>query len=198
MATILEPVRVRFNGYVSDMSARDRALFLGLALSLYSGLLLGSLWLGSSILGDLRSRVAAREDAAERIEEMERELAANASKADEIEKVLKEHASQDLPSFVEKAATKLSLGQNLKAVKAKGASTIGNIEEKSFNIELDKISVGQLTELLYEMETSGYPLRVQTTRLKTVGPPGTRLLSGTLEVSRYKLDESGTTEGETP
>lgn len=193
MSALLEPARARFNGYVSDMSPRDRALFLGLTLSLYGGLLLGSLWLGSSILGDLRSRSSARESVATRLEAMESELKANSAKAAEIETVLRENANQDLPSFVEKAALKLSLGSNLKAVKAKGTTSIGNIEEKSFNIELDKISLGQLTELLFEMETTGYPLRIRTTRLKTVGPPGQRLLSGTLEVSRFKLDESGTT-----
>jgi hypothetical protein len=111
----------------------------------------------------------------------------------EIEEVLRQNESQDLPSFVEKAALKLGLGANLKAVKAKGTTTTGNIEEKAFTIEIDKVTVTQLTDLLFEMETTGYPLRIRSTRLKTSGPPGSRLLSGTLEVSRFKLDESGTT-----
>ncbi len=197
MSTFLEPARARFNGLVSDMSPRDRALFLGLTLCLYGGLLAGALWLGGSILGDLRSRISLREEATQRLEAMEAELANNSAKAAEIEALLRANADQDLPSFVEKAALKLGLGTNLKAVRAKGTTTTGNIEDKAFSIELDKLSLGQLTDLLFELETTGYPLRIRSTRLKTVGPPGARLLSGTLEVSRFRLEEAttSTTEG---
>ena len=190
MSTLLEPARARFNGLVSDMTPRDRALFLGLTLSLYGGLIVGSFWLGGNILSDVRSRIAMREAAAVRLSAMEEDLARNASDAEAIEALLREHATQDLPSFVEKTALKLGLGTNLKAVKAKGTTTTGNIEEKSFTIELDKVTLAQLTDLLFEMETSGYPLRIRTTRLKTVGPPGTRVLTGSLEVSRFKIEDA--------
>ncbi len=196
MLGFLEPVRARFNGLVSDMTPRDRALLLGLLLSLYAGLIVGGFWLSQSILGDLRSRVATREAAMVRLEEMEAGLVRNSAKVEEIEDLLRNNATQDLPSFVEKAAAKLGLGANLKAVRAKGATTEGNLEERSYTIELERVTLAQMTDLLFELETAGFPLRIRTTRLKTSGPPGTRVLTANFEVSAYKLVESAkATEG---
>jgi type II secretory pathway component PulM len=60
--TILEPVRGRFAELVATMSSRDRALFLGLTVFVVLVLLGGGWWLGRTLVGDVESRVASREE----------------------------------------------------------------------------------------------------------------------------------------
>lgn len=194
--TLLEPLRTRFGGLVADMSPRDRNLFLGLVLCLYVGVLGVAAWGGKALLSDAQSRITTKQAALTRLLDMEGDYEANVAKVAEIEDTLRKNATQDFPSFVEKSAAKHSLSTNLKAVREKGASTEGNLQEKSFTVELDKVSLGQLTDFLFELETNGYPLRIRTMRVKTTGAPGQRLLNPTFEVSAYKLDESAAaTEG---
>lgn len=191
--TFLDPLRSRFGGLVADMSPRDRNLFLGLVLCVYLGALGAAAWGGKSFLADAQSRITAKQAAVTRLEAMETEYVANVAKVTEIEDTLRKNATQDFPSFAEKAAAKHSLGTNLKAVREKGATTEANLQVKTYTVELDRVSLAQLTDFLFELETTGYPLRIQTMRVKTNGPPGQRLLSPTFEVAAYKLDESGET-----
>lgn len=187
--TFFVPVRTRFAGLVADMSPRDRNLFLGLIVSAGLAVLGGAAWGGKSLLADLNSRIATKQAALAQLEEMEAEYAANAAKVVEIEATLRQNANQDLPSYVEKAAAKHGLTSNLKAVREKGVSNQGTLEVKSYTVELDKVSLGQLTDFLFEVETNGFPMRIRSSRMKASGAAGTRVLSATFEANAYSLNE---------
>ncbi len=195
MLSFMEPLRGRFGSLVGDMSPRDRTLFLGLILFAYLGALSLAGWAGSGLLGDLQSRIATKSDALSRLEAIEGEFVANTAKVTEIEATLRTTATQDLASFVEKAAQTHDLTANLKAVREKGVTTTGNLVETSYAVELEKVTLVQLTAFLGEIEGGAYPLKVRTARLKTNGAPGTRLLTASFEVAAYKLDESATAAG---
>lgn len=195
MLSFMEPLRGRFGSLVGEMSARDRTLFLGLVLFVYLAALGLAGWAGSGLLGDLQSRIAIKADALSRLETIEGEFVANTAKVTEIEATLRTTASQDLASFIEKAAQLHNLTPNLKAVREKGVSTTGNLVETSYGVELDKVTLSQLTSFLAEVEGGTYPLKIRTARLKTNGAPGTRLLTASFEVAAYKLDESATAAG---
>lgn len=186
----LEPVRQRFHGLVADMSPRDRNLFLGLVISAYVGILLVAGWGGKGLLDDLQSRIATRQSALTRMEELESTYVANEGKVKEIEDTLRKNASSDLPSYVEQAAQKYGLTGNLKAVREKGTSSQENLEEKQYTVDLDKVTLGQLTDFLFEVETNGFPMRIRTSRIKATGAPGTRLLTVTFEVSAFRLTDA--------
>lgn len=186
----LEPVRARFHGLVADMSPRDRNLFLGLVVCAYVGLLVAAGWGSKGLLDDLQSRIALRQSAITRLEGLEATYVANEGKVAEIEDTLRKNATEDLPSYVEKAAQKYGLTPNLKAVREKGTHTEGNLEEKTYTVELDKVTLTQLTDFLFEVETNSFPLRIRTSRLKATGAPGARVLSATFEVSSFRLDEA--------
>jgi type II secretory pathway component PulM len=198
----MEPVRARFGGLVADMSPRDRRLFLGLVLAGYGGVLFMAFWFGSTFLADLRSRIDARNDALARLRELESSYVANSSKVKDIEEELRKSADQDFQAYVEKAADKAGVSSSLKAVREKGVSEVGTLQEKTYTIELAPVSLDALTSFLYEMETGGFPLRIHTSRLKASGAAGTRTVSVALELSAFRLVEvaplAAPAEGSTP
>lgn len=188
---LMEPLRQRFSGLVADMSPRDRNLFLGLVVSAYIGVLLLAGWAGKGLLDDLQSRISTRQSALTRIEALESGYVENEAKVKEIEEILRKNATEELPSYLEKAAAKHGLTGNLKAVREKGTDTEANLQEKQYTVDLDKVSVAQLTDFLFEVETNGFPMRIRTSRVKATGAPGTRLLTVAFEVSSYRLVDEG-------
>lgn len=185
----LDPVRERFAEAVASMSARDRKLLAGLAVFGVLAVLGGTWWLGSGLVADARSRVSDREDALDQLTTMASQQADAVEQVENIEAELRKHASQDLPSFMEKSAQKTNLATNLSGVREKEVRTEGNLEEKVYGVELAKVSLQQLVEFLHEIETSGYPLRVRSTKTKTVTVAGAKVLNVSMEVSAFRLVE---------
>ncbi|MFN7145753.1 MAG: hypothetical protein ACK4YP_18405, partial [Myxococcota bacterium] len=153
VSTMMEPVRERFSELVATMSPRDRALFVGLVIFVLLALLGAGWWLGRSILGDVQSRVQAREEALATLEGLAAQNAAALEQVGEIEEELRRHAGQDLPSFIEKQAQGGGLSANLQGVREKQTITEGTLEEKVYTVELTKITLAQLTTFLHAIET---------------------------------------------
>lgn len=191
--TVMEPVRARFSELVASMSPRDRTLAIGLVVFVVLSLLGGGYWLGRSILGDVRSRVEQRESTLALIKGLAADQAEATEQVATIEAELRKSSGQDLPSFMEKAAAKVGISTNLQGVREKQVVTEGSLEEKTYTVEVSKITLDQLTEFLYEVETGGYPLRVRTMKTKATTVAGAKLLNLSLEVSAFRLlDDGGT------
>lgn len=185
----LNPVRDRFAEAVASMSARDRKLLAGLAVFGVVVVLGGTWWLGGGLVADARSRVSDREAALDQLTTMASQQADAVDQVENIEAELRKHASQDLPSFMEKSAQKTNLATNLSGVREKEVRTEGNLEEKVYSVEIAKVSLQQLVDFLHEIETSGYPLRVRSTKTKTVTVAGAKVLNVSMEVSAFRLVE---------
>lgn len=191
MATpaILAPAKARFGELAATMSPRDRRLFIGLVVFLCASLLGGAWWYLERSVADLDSRVADREDKLALLEEMVAEFQAASETAGRIEEKLTEYAGQDLSAFVEATAKTTGIQQNLKGVREKGSSTEGTLLRRDYTVELDRISLQQVTDFLYAIETSGYPLKVANAKFKTVTWGGQKVLQATFEVNAYSLPE---------
>lgn len=187
---LLEPVRTRFGAMVAEMSPRDRTLFLGLLVLGYAGAIGMTLWLTNTAVGDARSRVDAREVALSRLQLLEAQYLENAGTVEQIEALLRENANQDFQAYVEKAAQKAGISGNLKAVREKGMTQDGTLQVKTFNVEVDKVTLQQLTDFLYAVEAGGFPLRINTSRIKASGQPAAKLVTASLEIHAYRLEES--------
>jgi type II secretory pathway component PulM len=190
--TILEPVRGRFAELVATMSSRDRALFLGLTVFVVLVLLGGGWWLGRTLVGDVESRVASREETLALLRGLAAENAAAAEQVESIEAELRKNAGEDLPSFIEKKAGEVGIAANLQGVREKQIITEGTLEERTYSVEVTKITLQQLTGFLYAIETDGYPLRARSTKVKSVTQQGVKLLNVSMEISAFKLTDEGT------
>lgn len=194
---MMDPLRERFAELVATMSPRDRGLFLGLVAFAAVALLGGAWWLGSSILGDVESRVSARQSTLTQIQALVAEHDAAAETVAAIEADLRRNANQDLPSFIEKKASEEGISANLQGVREKQVVTEGSLEERTYSVEITKITLAQLTAFLYAIETDGYPLRVRSTKMKSVTQQGVKLLNVSMEVSAFKLlGDAGEASGE--
>lgn len=190
--TILEPVRGRFAELVATMSSRDRTLFLGLTVFVVLVLLGGGWWLGRTLVGDVESRVASREETLALLRGLAAENAAAAEQVESIEAELRKNAGEDLPSFIEKKAGEAGIAANLQGVREKQIITEGTLEERTYSVEVTKITLQQLTGFLYAIETDGYPLRARSTKVKSVTQQGVKLLNVSMEISAFKLTDEGT------
>jgi type II secretory pathway component PulM len=171
------------------MSPRDRRLFLGLVIACYGGAVFMAFWLGSGFLSDLDSRVDTRDDALMRLSSMEADYVRNADQVAAIEDSLRQNANQDFQSYVERAAATVGVTSNLKSVREKGVSELGTLQEKTYAVELDRVTVQQLSEFLFELEAGGFPLRIRTSRIKGSGQAGSRVVTASLELSAFRLNE---------
>jgi type II secretory pathway component PulM len=186
---VLAPVRARFGQAVSSMSPRDRKLLVGLVIFGVACLLGGVWWFGSKELADVRSRVSDREGTLETVRSLLQTEAGARSEAEKIEDQLRKNAGEDLPSFVEKTASKAGVSASLSGVREKEQSVDGNLEERRYSVELKQLTLQQLTDLLYALETAGYPLKVRSMKTRTVTASGAKALNVTLEISAYRLVE---------
>jgi type II secretory pathway component PulM len=194
---LVGPIRTRFNELVGNMSPRDRRLFAGLVVTVLLGAVLTAGWLARGYLADLRSRVEDREQTLALINGLAGDYSNASDDIARIEEELRKNAGQDLSAFMEKSAQKVGISDNLKGVRERSVRTEGNLEEKSFNVDLDKVALAQVTSFLYEVETAGYPLRVRSIRVKASGAAGARLLTVAMEVSAFRLVEEAAA-GEAP
>ncbi len=187
LTTRLRGLLDRIQDLLADMSPRDRALLLGLVGLSLVGAFGGALWWMSSTLSDLETRISDREDtlAAVQLAAAEYEVAADEAKA--IEEQLKKHAGTDLSSYLEKAATTAKVKDKLKSVREKSSAVDGNIEEKLHTVSLNELTLDELTEFLYEVETSGYPLRIKTFRVKTRTRRGETSLNVDMDISAFQI-----------
>jgi hypothetical protein len=153
------------------------------------GLLAGGFWWGQSTLDDLRSRVAARTDLLARLEAMARDYAGARSKAADIEAAIARHAGTDLSAFLEQAASRTGIRENLDAVREKSTTSEGDLEDKRYTVTLSRLQLPDLANFLYEAESAGYPLKVRTAKIRTLTQKDEKLLNLTLEVSAFRLIE---------
>lgn len=195
--SLIANLRARFDGLVKSMTPRDRKLLTGLVVALPLLLLLGLGWGGRRALADLESRVVVQEEALASLKTLAVEHAQSAAKVEEIEANLRRYEGQDLASFVERAAQKTGISGNFQ-VREKAVSTEGTLEEKSFSVEVSKITLQQLVDLLYELETSGYPLRIRSMKTRVATVAGQKMLNASLEVSAFRLVETATEGGTSP
>lgn len=202
MATLdasLGTVRVRFGELVGTMSPRDRRLFAGLVIGVLLFVVGGAGWVAKRYLADLRARVSDEEQTLQLIDAMAADYESSTKDIARIEDELRRHSGEELSPFMEKAAGKVGIGDNLKAVREKGAPrTDGNLETRTFSVELSGVTLQQLVDFLYEVEATSYPLQITSTRVKASGQAGARVLAVSMEVSAFRLTDAAPAPDDAP
>lgn len=184
----IEVVRERFSQLVATMSPRDRWLFMGLVLTVYGSVLAGGWYLGHGVLGDVRSRIDREEQTLASLSGMASDQESAASEVTRIEAELKKNAGVDLSTYAEKAAQKVGIAPSLQ-VRERETSADGNLESKTFSVDVQKVSLTQVKDFLFELEGNGYPLRVTGARFKTTTLAGVKVLNVSLDVTAFRLLE---------
>ena len=179
-------IALRVQDSLAGLGDRDRKLLIGLASTAFVGIIVGTAVFMNSILADMQAKVDYRADALQRATVMAAEFQSNEETAQQISAKLEEHKSSNLSAFLEKTAQTVGIADRLDSVKASSTSINGELEETLYAAQFSKLTLEDVTNFLYQIETSGYPLIVQSTRLKTRRSKGERLLKMSLDIAAYK------------
>ena len=195
ISTKLAALQERIQDILASMSSRDRTMFIGLVVF---GILIvtgGSAFLMNRALSDLESRIDSQEHTLQIMKAMASDYEESSEKATQIEAELAKNTNTDLSAFLEKSAKNTGIGEKLDAVKEKSTSSDGVLQEKLYAVTLSKLELSELSEFLYEVETAGFPMQIQTLKVKTRTKKGERTLSVDLDIAAYTLLETEESEG---
>lgn len=180
-------IQARIEGILDGMSPRDRSLLLGLVGFVTVAVVLGGAWTMNNKLDSLAD---TRDKRIEDLNYVNRSLTEYQEAQIELEQIEKDMArfdGQDLSSFLEKAADSAEIRDRLDSVRENSVVELGDLEEKNYSVKLSKVTLDQMVSFLYQVEATGYPLKITSAKFKRVKVSGEWLLNVTLEIAAYRL-----------
>jgi type II secretory pathway component PulM len=195
ITTRIAAFQERIQDILASMSSRDRTMFIGLIVFGVLVITGGSAFLMNRVLGDLEERIDSQSHTLQIMETMASDYRDSSEKAEQIEEELARNTDNDLSAFLEKSAKNTGIGDKLDAVKEKSTSSDGVLQEKLYAVTLSKLELTELSDFLYEVETAGFPMQIQTLKVKTRTKKGERTLSVDLDIAAYTLLDTEESEG---
>ena len=180
-------IQARVEGILDGMSPRDRSLLIGLVGFFAVAIVLGGAW---AMNGKLESLEKKRDTRIEDLNYVNRSLTEYQEAQIELAQIEKDMArfeGQDLSSFLEKAADSAEIRDRLDSVRENSVVEMGDLEEKNYSVKLSRVNLDQMVSFLYQVEATGYPLKITSAKFKRVKVSGEWLLNVTLEIAAYRL-----------
>lgn len=189
LKTRLQAFVERIQDALEDLSPRDRRLLVGLVAGLLVLGLGAAIWAMSSSLSAQQSRVAERANTLRIIQEMSAEHAAAAASVEELEAKIAEYEGTDLQAFLDQASHRVGVSDRLDSVRDKPNATEvnGNLEERRYTAALSSLTLEEYTNFLWELESTGYPLRIRSSTVRTRTRLGEKTLSVDLDISAWRI-----------
>ena len=170
---------------------RDRMLAAGLIISTFFGGLGFSVYSMNKTLNVERQEIERVGKSVELIRVLQAEQASLESEVSQIEESLAKNATTDLSAFLEQSATKSGFNPKEKNMQVREKSTTkdGRLQEKVFSVSLSNLTTEEFAKFLFQTETSGYPLKIQTSTVKRRKRSDGVNLNLSLDIAAYKLVE---------
>ena len=170
---------------------RDRILAVGLIVSTFFGGLGFGVYSMNKKLNTERQEIERVGKSVELIQVLQAEQAALESEVAQIEESLAKNATTDLSAFLEQSATKSGFNPKEKNMQVREKSTAkdGRLQEKVFSVSLSNLTTEEFAKFLFQTETSGYPLQIQTSTVKRRKRSDGVNLNLSLDIAAYKLVE---------
>lgn len=189
IAERFQPVIERIQDQLAGMTERDRRLLLGLAVFAVIVIVGGGIWWMKGSLDGLEAKVADRQETLRRVRVLGADYAETKAQAEEISAKIAEYEGTDLSAFLEQVADKSNVGDRLDAVRQKSSTDDGDLVETVYAVKLTRLLQDELASFLYEVESSGYPLRVRTLTVKSRKRGGEVMLNVDMDISAYKVSD---------
>ena len=170
---------------------RDRMLAAGLIISTFFGGLGFGVYSMNKTLKAERQEIERVGKSVELIQVLQAEQASLESEVAQIEESLAKNATTDLSAFLEQSATKSGFNPKEKnmQVREKSTTKAGRLQEKVFSVSLSNLTSEEFAKFLFQTETSGYPLKIQTSTIKRRKRSDGVNLNLNLDIAAYKLVE---------
>jgi cell division protein FtsB len=173
------------------LSPRDRRLLVGLVI-FFVVVLTGGFWyLLHGALETKASRVKAAKETHANVIALEQEYQKADAQFTAQKDRLEQYAKQPVTAYIEELAQKHTLNEALTKVNQNTSETVGDIVQTRYTVELKKAPQEPLYRFLYELETSGFPARVEAANFKVVTVKKERQLDLNLDIIVLSLAEEG-------
>jgi uncharacterized membrane protein len=195
MATLTPRANLRLPAAVEQqleaLSPRDRRLLVGLVLFLLFAFTGGFWYTLHSRLEDRASRVTGAKEALARVQELEAEYRAADAAFTAQKGRLEEAEKQPVTTWVEELANRHQLRDALSAVRETSREEVGDIQQVRYTVELKRAAQEPLYRFLYEVETSGFPAKVDTAAFRVASVRNEKLMDLTLDLVVLSLAAGG-------
>jgi hypothetical protein len=181
---------------VMDMSPRDRLLLGGMVSALLLGLFGSGLWWMDSRETDLELKIESRRTS---LATIQGQLAGHRVAQAEViglQQRLIEHSGSSLASFIERTSKTVNVDDRLTGVSSRQSTRDGDIETSRYAMTLKGLTLEELGDFLYAVETSDYPVRIDTMKITRSKKEDVMVLSPSLELSAFSF--VGEPDGSTP
>lgn len=183
------PIFSVIEAQLESLSSRDRKLLVGLILALSLLFVVGTVWWVQGSLDDRASRVILAKQDLQTAYALRTEYDRAADVVAAQEERLRSSPPQQLGAFVESLASKHEIREGLRGVKEQASSEDHGVKTTTYEVEFRKVALESLLNVLLEMESSNYPLRIEDARFKVVYFKRERLMDLTLEIVVHGLGE---------
>ena len=187
----LQIIKERALDAFAALPPRDRILAAGLIVSTFFGGIGFGVYKMNKTLKVQRQEIERVGKSVELIQVLQAEQASLESEVAQIEESLAKNATTDLSAFLEQSATKSGFNPKEKnmQVREKSTNKDGRLQEKVFSVSLSNLTTEEFAKFLFQTETSGYPLKIQTSTVKRRKRSDGVNLNLSLDIAAYKLVE---------
>jgi hypothetical protein len=186
MATLGSRATLRLPPAVEEqleaLSPRDRRLLVGLVLFVLFVLTGGFWYLLHGALEDKASRVTTAKEAYARIQKLEAEYRQADATFQAQKSRLEQSGRQPVTTWVEDLANRHQLRDALSAVRETTREQVGDIQQIRYTVEMKRAAQEPLYRFLYELETSGFPAKVETAAFRVASVRNEKLMDLTLDI----------------
>lgn len=175
---------------LETMSPRDRNLLTGLVATLAVLLVLGVAYNLNGVLQDRASRVVNAKNNLRTAQELMQDHAVLSARIASAEARMGEFRANQMNTYVEGWANNAGVLDGLKQVRETGSQMSGTFRERDYRVEVQRIELEGLLRFVYAVETSPYPIRIRSTRVRVVEQRGERLLDLAVDLVTYAKEEA--------
>ncbi len=176
---------------LESLSPRDRNLLAGL-IAFFSLAFVGILlWTLNGWLNSRAQTIADYKGKYELLVVMQQEYADAHQKVLDWELEAKKHTGKTPSSFLEETATKDGVREALTVSKQGTEDSTGGGKETRYKVVLKRVPLQDSVAFLYDLETSGYPMGIETADFKVHHVKGEKMITLTLETIHYEYETAG-------
>ena len=174
---------------LETLDRRQRTLLAGLIAFVALVIIVGALFATRSVLDDAASRVVLQKEKFETLQDLGQEFANARAVIEAAESRGAQFKGQPLPAYLERVSDRVGVRDQLSVTRTGTEEQMG-VTQTRYKVEVKGIALDLGLNVIHEMETSGYPLDIETTRIKTNKRRDEVWYNFTFEVVTYALEDA--------
>ena len=156
-----------FTNATQNLTPRDRVLLIVLTVAFtITGTVYGAKAMFENI-DILKTDISQLQKDLQRLKTFQQEQESLRESVSVGEAILAKHKNTALSAFLETSAQKLKIKEKLSSVSPKNTTKGTYFQEKNYTVSLRNLSTEELGQFLYDIETSEYPLQIQSCNIIT-------------------------------